>query len=135
DPATHTFQWINCADETPIDGATSATFTPSTSGNYKVVVSNGDCSKTSSCKFVNVLGIDDLATEQLNVYPNPSETGVFNLSNVPTNATIEVLSLTGNVIYTATASSNQHAVNLTNEANGVYILQVNGSNHTKIVKK
>lgn len=135
DAATHTFQWINCADNSSIAVATNQTFNPTATGSYAVVITNGNCVDTSDCKTINQLGVAALNTVQLQVYPNPSESGVFNLLNVPANATIEVMSLTGNVIYTATASSNQYAVNLTNEANGVYILQVNGSNHTKIVKK
>lgn len=134
DPATHTFQWINCADETPIDGATSATYTPTTSGNYKVVVSNGDCSKTSSCKFVNVLGIDDLAAEQLNVYPNPSESGIFNLTNVPTDAVVEVVTLEGKNILQTIAKNEKLVIDLSKEVDGIYIVRLNNAQYIKVVK-
>lgn len=48
-----TYQWLNCdLGNTPVSGATKASFTPTKSGNYAVVVSNNLCADTSSCYWV-----------------------------------------------------------------------------------
>ncbi len=46
------YQWINCDSGDTIVGATSQTFTPDTTGNYAVILSNANCSATSECIYV-----------------------------------------------------------------------------------
>ncbi len=44
------YQWINCTNDEEIEGATNATFTPTQSGNYKVIVSDAfGCETISEC--------------------------------------------------------------------------------------
>lgn len=44
------YQWINCTNDEEIEGATSATFTPTQSGNYKVRVADAfGCETVSEC--------------------------------------------------------------------------------------
>ncbi|WP_417353626.1 LamG-like jellyroll fold domain-containing protein [Flavobacterium alkalisoli] len=50
-----TYQWVDCDNEdAPIDEATSQTFTPTASGNYAVIVTNGGCSVQSDCMEVTL---------------------------------------------------------------------------------
>ena len=49
DTLTSTFQWIDCSDESSIVGQTGSTFTPSVSGEYAVVINQGNCIDTSEC--------------------------------------------------------------------------------------
>ncbi|WP_417358629.1 LamG-like jellyroll fold domain-containing protein [Flavobacterium sp.] len=50
-----TYQWVDCNnDDTPIDGATNQSFIPEVSGNYAVIVTNGNCSWQSDCIEVTV---------------------------------------------------------------------------------
>ena len=44
-------------DNAPISGATSSTYSPTTAGDYKVSVSNGTCSSTSSATTIAVCGV------------------------------------------------------------------------------
>lgn len=46
------YQWINCANSTPVAGATNQSFTPVANGSYAVIVTSSGCSDTSSCHFV-----------------------------------------------------------------------------------
>uniref|UniRef100_UPI00404AF40E Ig-like domain-containing protein n=2 Tax=Flavobacterium sp. TaxID=239 RepID=UPI00404AF40E len=48
-----TYQWYACPN-TIIPGATSQTYTPTTVGDYKVVISLGDCTVTSTCITLSV---------------------------------------------------------------------------------
>lgn len=77
--ATH--QWIDCGNNnTPIAGATSASYTATVSGQYAVEVIQDNCTETSECISVTVVGLDAyMLNEQISVYPNPNQ-GAFSLS-------------------------------------------------------
>lgn len=68
------YQWLACDGQfTPIAGATSQVFSPTQNGLYAVVVSQGTCSDTSVCIFVNKVGLDESTlSSQLSVFPNPT---------------------------------------------------------------
>ena len=44
-----TYQWFNCTTSQNVGGATSQSFSPSTDGDYSVIVTLNGCSVTSSC--------------------------------------------------------------------------------------
>ncbi len=73
--ANASFQWLDCEDFSPIAGATNATFTPTESGNYAVLVTQAGCSDTSACFPIFVVGTSDLSspTAQIRVTPNPAK--------------------------------------------------------------
>lgn len=73
---TGTYQWIDCADNTPIAGATSSLFTPSQNGDYKVVVTDGNCSDASDCVTINNVSLNQFGALDLSAYPNPTESNV-----------------------------------------------------------
>ena len=81
------YQWVDCNNNfQPIDGATQATFTPVSSGNYAVIISSNGCVETSNCNFVNTMAIEELAIENnITVFPNPNN-GSFHIKlNQPYN--------------------------------------------------
>jgi hypothetical protein len=94
------YQWINCADNSIITGETSSSFTPATSGEYAVILTQGSCSKTSECYPVTVSGIrnDELSLDY-NLYPNPAHEYITIETAIEhTNATISVFDMTGNLV-------------------------------------
>lgn len=68
------YQWIACATDLPIPFATNNQFTPTANGTYAVVVSQGVCSDTSVCFFINQVGLEEQSSfaEGLSAYPNPT---------------------------------------------------------------
>lgn len=46
--STH-FQWINCSDQSVIEGANSPIFNPNSNGQYALIISKGACSITTDC--------------------------------------------------------------------------------------
>jgi len=71
--ANAAFQWINCATNQPIAGATGSTFQPATSGNYAVVVTQNGCTATSICVFVQIVSVSELIEASAwRVQPNPT---------------------------------------------------------------
>ncbi|MDX2360761.1 MAG: T9SS-dependent M36 family metallopeptidase [Crocinitomicaceae bacterium] len=67
------YQWIDCSDNSIISGATSQTYSPTTNGDYAVIVTMNSCEDTSVCRTVSELGIieNGFGTD-LVVYPNPT---------------------------------------------------------------
>ncbi len=69
------YQWLDCGNSySPISGATSRSFKPSSSGSYAVELAKKGCSDTSKCYEIKGLGImDSELGGNLKVYPNPTK--------------------------------------------------------------
>ena len=51
------YQWIDCATNSAITGATNSTYQPTQSGDYAVAVTYGNCIDTSSCFSFSMVGL------------------------------------------------------------------------------
>lgn len=74
------YQWVDCASDQPVSGAVGQQFSPSESGNYAVIVSNGGCAATSDCVsfMVNTASLlTKLDNAALYIYPNPVADRLF----------------------------------------------------------
>ena len=68
------YQWINCATNLPIDGATTSVFSAVVDGSYAVLVTQEGCSAISTCFDVNVLSLPTLENSfRLQAYPVPAK--------------------------------------------------------------
>ncbi len=87
-----TFQWINCATNMPIDGATDSSFTPDATGNYAVIVTQNNCSSTSQCIEVVIVSNQDVlpAHNQWQVQPNPAKDHVALVFHTATTTDLDL---------------------------------------------
>jgi hypothetical protein len=126
-----TYLWSN--------GLTSQTITADTLGigygvhNYSVeVTTEFDCVNSGdiSIEFVNCTGIDEQASIELRVYPNPAQ-GIFNIeinseTNNPVN--IKVINVAGSIIYNlnniVVSGTHIEKVDLSNYSDGNYTIIV-----------
>lgn len=119
------YQWINCDDQQPIDGATNASFTPSESGSYAVIVTQNGCTDTSNCIQAGAVGISTLSDETVQLYPNPFEQE-FTVSSgsalIGTSFTIT--DVYGNVVRTGIIAEGQQRFNMREAAAGVYFILI-----------
>ncbi len=67
------YQWINCTNGAIIGGATNQQFTTSEPGNYALIITQNNCSDTSSCHHIDSteVSIDENSTEKFDIFPNP----------------------------------------------------------------
>jgi hypothetical protein len=129
------YQWIDCATNTAITGATQQTFAPDVTGQYSVVVTNASgCSDTSSCITVNAANMDELSNLSIQVNPNPS-TGLFNLTvNSTANGVITITDATGRIVGTQIITGASSVIDLTNSVTGIYYFNVQIGESEKVVR-
>ena len=73
DAAGVNYQWIDCGNNTQINGASAQSFTAITNGSYAVIVSQNGCADTSLCTPLSILGLKNTyVTKTLQITPNPS---------------------------------------------------------------
>lgn len=131
-----TYQWINCAGNTPIAGATSQTYTPTANGQYAVIVTRLGCTATSSCVTINSVGLEDLETADIKLFPNP----VSNVLTVEFGQTLQldrvfVTDALGRIVQELNSvNANQLQINLGNESAGVYFLNLQANESGKVFR-
>ena len=131
--STATYQWLDCDNNySVIDGATDRFFTPTTTGNYAVIITENGCSDTSDCKNVSIVtSVSDSQTSTLSVYPNPA-TEVVNVT-LPSSINGGVVSISdihGNEVVSKSVSGLEFSISTSDLSSGVYILKVSSSTLT-----
>ncbi len=119
-----TYQWINCAGNTPVAGETAQTFTPAVSGSYAVIVTNGNCSETSACEAVTIVGLEDNGIEMVAIYPNPAEHTITISGLKVSNAVVSILDINGRVLTSKVTSSPTLELSVSDLAAGVYLVKI-----------
>jgi len=96
---TGSYQWINCADNSILEGETGSTFQPEEDGDYAVILTQNGCSDTSECYSPDYTGIDPERSMEYTLYPNPAHTYItLEMAREQTNVTLKVVDMTGSVI-------------------------------------
>jgi hypothetical protein len=133
--AGSTYQWIDCATNTAIAGATTQTYAPVLTGSYSVIVTNASgCADTSSCITIEVIGLDETKESLVQVQPNPS-TGLFNiLFGENANGTVVITDATGRIIGTEVVNGSNKAIDLTTAVTGIYYFTIQTDNIEKVIK-
>jgi len=68
------YQWIDCQNNTSINGQILKTFTPTITGNYAVEVTQNSCKDTSNCHNILLNGINNFnALDGFIMFPNPTK--------------------------------------------------------------
>ena len=123
-------QWVNCDGDVPVDDARGYSFTPTVNGSYKAI-HYADCIYETECITVANVGIDEVASEDFKVYPNPSN-GILNITlpSVQDLTTITVYDLVGKVTFTQTVANTDQVKLSLNDAKGIYTVEVKTASST-----
>jgi hypothetical protein len=119
-----------------VPGATSQIFTPTTNGNYAVIVTENGCTDTSAYEAVMPVGITENTLKSIVFYPNPTN-GITTISfgSTSVNATIRINSLDGRLIHEQqNINSNQVQVDLTNQPQGIYFVTIQNKDAVRVIK-
>lgn len=120
-----TYQWLDCDNNTLIDGAIDQLFSASTNGNYAVELTENGCKDTSVCELISITNMDEaFRNDLIEIYPNPSN-GSFSIqldANIKPNK-ITVSSINGELIRNLNHESN--IINFTlDKPSGIYLLSI-----------
>lgn len=97
------YLWINCDNGNTVPGFTGEVFVAPASGNYSVIISEGQCTDTSAC--VNIVSVEATSEEKgqgrMVVFPNPFIDFITLVTEKKyTNATVKLYSAEGKIIMT-----------------------------------
>lgn len=121
---TAKYQWLDCSSMQALPGDTNQTFTATANGSYAVAVSKNGCTDTSGCYTITNVGLMEMATTKLEIYPNPNS-GSFSIEfEEITSGTLEIYTISGQRVY---AQNIQHQEQLKLNlplAKGIYQLKL-----------
>ncbi len=128
-----TYQWINCLDNSLINGATNQTFGPIANGSYAVITTTSTCADTSACVAISNVGIEDLIQSSFNVFPNPSN-GKFTVENAEgiVIQAISIRDIQGKEVQSFSPGLKSFSIDLTAYDSGLYYLMVVAENGQKL---
>jgi hypothetical protein len=131
------YQWYNCDTEAPIAGETNRTFTPTSSGNYAVEVSTGNCMELSPCVSFSLLSTVGFDANEIRLFPNPV-TSILNIENATQDEHVfTLMDITGKIIHILKSQNVSVSLNLGDWSAGIYFVKIASktkSSTYKIVK-
>ena len=132
------YQWIDCATNEPIEGATQSQFEPEVSGSYACVITLGECTDTTDCIDVTISRIADYADGFLAVYPNPTS-GIVTLQMPPEtcllNPEIQIFDIYGKRLQVVSVNGETNQLDLSQYTPGVYMIKLVGDGRVIGVRK
>ncbi len=131
------YSW-NFGDGSPLDTSPNPTHTYTSNGNFTVVLTaTNSCNSSTNSQTVNIatVGIADLNTSGISIYPNPSATGMFEISaGNADKKVVTVFNIVGEQLMEKEFSSSRSVIDLSNYTAGLYFVSI-VSDNKKIVKQ
>ena len=130
------YQWLNCDNaHAIIPTETGQSYTATVNGNYAVEITVGSCVDTSACENVPGVGVSELTTQEVLVYPNPTS-GIITIDLGENTHLVEysVTTLEGRIVEQGRTTDNKIVVNLSEERSGIYFLKL-GNKVYKVMKQ
>jgi hypothetical protein len=120
------YQWRKNGNNIP--GATKQTYVVTSAGVYDCVVGNGTCTIASDTYAFGNVGIDEVEAGTFLVYPNPSQGRLKIVHGFGNEAlSVQVVNLLGQTIYQDVATNSVIELDLSDKAQGSYILILRNS--------
>ncbi|MCB9447198.1 MAG: T9SS type A sorting domain-containing protein [Flavobacteriales bacterium] len=126
DTTATAWQWIDCNNgNTPVGGATSASFTPSVNGSYAVIVTSNGCTDTSGCYNIYTVGTPGWFGSDFRLFPNPTTGNVtLTLGQKYGRLTLTIRNVLGQVVASETHAKTSDIEFTLDGKPGLYIIQV-----------
>jgi hypothetical protein len=134
-----TYAWLNCTTNQLIAGATAQSYTPTLTGNYAVIVTNGTCFDTSACVTISFVGVNELGKDSnFKIYPNPAtDILTIQVADLSNGSSFTIVDQHGRKVKAGNLEGGETNVNIKDLKNGVYVLKI-GDKETqtfKVIKK
>lgn len=120
-----TYQWIDCdANNIAIPGAINPFFTATTSGNYAVVITQGNCTATSACTAVSDASLLENQVTEVQLYPNPSLDEISIASSFILPVNYQLFDGNGRVVLYGEINKSLESISIKNLNAGLYFLHI-----------
>lgn len=131
--ASASYQWIDCSDDSEINGETNASYTPVASGDYACIITNGCAVDTTDCVSITVqtTAVDSEFKSMTKVFPNPVNDMLYIDSNEKIQS-LKIFSATGQLMYVANQETK--SINTASYPSGIYFIQINTTNNVQSIK-
>ncbi len=129
------YQWIDCADNTPISDADFQTFTATQNGSFAVVLSDGTCLDTSVCTTFSTIGLIENDLLNFSIFPNPAQNELnILISGTEKETELVFYAITGEEIVKLNAINSNQAfkLDITEWNGGIYYCKVKFGNDYKV---
>lgn len=138
--AADTYQWIDCLNgNAPIPGETGINFSPQANGEYAVIISQDGCTDTSACAVIDVIGLEDLLSEGIQLYPNPTSGNLtISYADEQGQVMVKITNALGQIVMAKEFVAIDEINLEIPGASGVYFVQVSdvkGTRSYRVVKK
>jgi len=128
-----TYQWIDCATNMPISGATSSSYTPTVDGSYACILTDNSCSDTTRCITITNVGIEDFDKEVIRMYQEGKTLTLVPLTKGK-NA-VELIDVAGRTHYSTEVWANTPIVITTEDyPKGIYFVRLRNVEHQATLK-
>ncbi len=130
------YQWIDCPSNSPINNATTITYTGVANQSYAVIITQGNCADTSSCIMLTGTNINTVSSAaEIAVFPNPSSDWLTIDASDIASYEYKIYDLLGQIYYQGQHHSNRPLKLSTKAlASGVYWLQIQHNNQLQTIK-
>lgn len=127
-----TYQWINCANDEVV--ATTADFTATENGQYRLSVTAGNCTEETDCFVVAGLSIQTLAGFDVAIYPNPTNGNVTISAGKYLVEQVAIYDNNGRFIEVIQFNAIAPTLSVGHLSNGLYFLHVKANGNTVVQK-
>lgn len=129
------FSWYDCITGNPV-GNTTATFTPTTTGQYAVMVTQDGCISSSGCHTVVVVSTEAGLLDGIQVYPVPTQDiAIVSFRGKVLSGACRLLNLQGKLLV---KQSFEGATEINLQTSqlpaGVYLLEINSGGASRVIK-
>ena len=132
--AGDTYQWWDCANEMMIEGATERTFSPETSGSYRVQIFKGPCSFFTDCITFTLVNTIEQSID-VKISPNPSHGLIYILGDVDYSSfQIRLFDVSGKEQKKAPRINSDGSIDISQMNAGLYLLRLEDGEKS-VVKK
>lgn len=130
-----TYQWVDCINgNSPINGATSSTYTATQNGLYAVVVNDFGCEMVSGCETINTVGDEIIDMNQFFIFPNPSS-DAFQIGNYQSIIEmIKIVDLSGKTVLESVQVDANSKIDVSTLLDGMYLVYLIDSSSIMIEK-
>lgn len=133
------YQWLNCPNYNPVQGANQQTFSPLVDGEYAVEITFNGCVDTSDCIVFSGIGLEEDANNFTSIFPNPFQSTLeitFNNQAVGKRK-IMIYNDLGQKMVEVESTGNKNTINTTSFEKGIYyvtIMDDSAVNTFKVIK-